>query len=76
MYGKLSVMMVVEVLEGPLDARSVTSRTRKVTLLTRWGLEVEEAEQVARDFVKVNFGDKLTGRIWAQWTPAPHDITL
>jgi hypothetical protein len=65
--GKLVIFMHLDVPGG---------RYRKVTLLSRYCVGVEEAESLAREFVKMNFDANEASRIFVEWLPNPHRIYL
>jgi len=65
--GKLVVFMHLDMPDG---------RGRKVTLFSRYSVDVEEAESLAREFVKRNFDHNTDGRIFAEWVPHPLHIRL
>ena len=66
-FGKLVVFMHLDVPVG---------RSRRITLFSRYGIGIEEAESLAHKFVKMNFDNNADARIFAEWVPCPYNIRL
>lgn len=73
MYGKLKIQMFVNLNSQDIHGRQTG---KWVTLLTRYGLTLEESERTTREFLQWNPNLKPNQLITSQWIPKTEHIFI